>query len=148
MNKWSFQEESEAPRAIGVLTEGPAQLMEDSQAEVTARCKPDVANIRCIRRKVKETFRKADEEDMEERKYEEARAAKLEAGAEEAKCNAEAAEREYKAAGVAEQAARGPLLGPARAATVAAGQVAIEARLAAWRWQQKERRRQCFVSQI
>jgi hypothetical protein len=87
VNKWSFQEESEAPRtSIGVSTEELTQLIEDSQAEVTARCK---AELEDVRRMVKIAMDKAE--------------------AEETVCKAEAAEREAKA-----RAARSALLSMAR----------------------------------
>jgi hypothetical protein len=56
VNKWSLQEESETPRTIGVLTEELAQIMEDSQAEVTVKCKAEVEDVR---RMMKVTMHKA-----------------------------------------------------------------------------------------
>ena len=46
MNKWSSQEEPEVPRTIGVLIEELAQLLEDTKADVTARCKAEVEDVR------------------------------------------------------------------------------------------------------
>lgn len=134
VNKLSFQEESEAPRTVGVLTEELAQIMKDSQAEVTVRCKAEVEDVR---RMMKVAMHKAEAEEKvckaeAEREAEEARVAKLEAEAEEAKYNyrAEAAEREADAARVAELPVGGPKRGPARKA---ARQAAKEARRAAER---------------
>lgn len=120
VNRWSFQEESEAPRTVGVLTEELTQITEDSQAEVTVKRKAEVEDVQ---RMMKVAMQKAGAE----REAEEARMARLKAEAEEAKYKAEAAEREADAARVAELAARGPERGPARKA---ARQATTEARCA------------------
>jgi len=85
VNKWSFQEESEAPRTIGVSTEELTQPMEDSQAEVTARGKAELEDGGMMK------------------------IAMDKAEAEETVCKAEAAEREAKA-----RAARSAILWAAR----------------------------------
>jgi hypothetical protein len=79
--------------------------MDDCEAEEIARRKAEVENVR---RKVEEAMQKANyngsmwkwEAEAEERAAEEARAAELEAKAEDATCKAEAAEREAEAARV------------------------------------------------
>jgi hypothetical protein len=77
-----FQEKQEAQEDIDVRTERLAQLMEDSQAEATARYE---ARVEAVRHMVKEAERKAKAEDMRrragaaERQAEAERVAKLEA---------------------------------------------------------------------
>jgi hypothetical protein len=92
----------EAPENIGARTEEPAQPIEDSQAEETARCTPEVETIR---RRVKEAMRLAEEKVLMEYNAEEARRQAREAKlaqqkvkVEKAKCKAEAADREAEAA--------------------------------------------------
>jgi hypothetical protein len=80
------------------MTEEPAQPIENSQAEETARCKPEVEKLW---RRVEEAMREVEEEEMMERKAKEAkreaweaRLAQLNAEAED---KAEAAECEAEA---------------------------------------------------
>jgi hypothetical protein len=84
MDKWidkSFQEEEEAQEDIDVRTDSLGQLMEDSQAEVTARYE---ARVEAVRHIVKEAKSKTEAEEM--------------------KRKAGAAEREAQAAGMAKLA--------------------------------------------
>ena len=98
----NFQEKQAAPEDISEQREELHQPLEDRQAKVTAKRRPEVENMRRI---VEEAMLNADEGKMakwkaeaEKSAAEEARVSDLKAKAEEAECRAVATEREAEAA--------------------------------------------------